>query len=79
MADLTSLSFSRCDYCKDLQHEYGTAATALEGKNATLAKVDCEAQPRLCKEHHIMIYPTLQVFRGLDNVQSYSGPRKAAK
>jgi protein disulfide-isomerase A1 len=50
----------------------------LKEKNIKLAKVDCTEHADLCKEYGVEGYPTLKVFRGLENPPSpYSGARKA--
>jgi len=74
---LTKFIAPSCQYCTELQPEYDEAAVTLKEKNITLATVDCIAQSELCKDHHIGIYPTLYVFRGLDDMHPYRGPRKA--
>jgi protein disulfide-isomerase A1 len=42
-----------------------------------LAKIDCTEEADLCQKHGVEGYPTLKVFRGLDKVTPYTGPRKA--
>ena len=66
-----------CGHCKALAPEYETAATELKTKNIPLVKVDCTAEADLCQEHGVSGYPTVKVFRGLENVAPYSGPRKS--
>lgn len=66
-----------CGHCKALAPEYEEAATTLKEKDIQLAKVDCTEEADLCKDYGVEGYPTLKVFRGPDNVQSYSGQRKA--
>jgi len=66
-----------CGHCKKLAPEYEEAATALKEKNIPLAKVDCTAEADLCKDYGVEGYPTLKVFRGLDNIKPYPGARKA--
>jgi len=66
-----------CGHCKALAPEYDTAATTLKEKNIRLAKVDCTAEADLCQSYGIEGYPTLKVFRGLDNISPYAGQRKA--
>ncbi|KAL6906874.1 disulfide isomerase 1 protein [Trichoderma evansii] len=66
-----------CGHCKALAPEYEEAATTLKDKNIKLAKIDCVDEAELCKEHGIEGYPTLKVFRGLDQVSPYTGQRKA--
>ncbi|PGH19072.1 protein disulfide-isomerase domain [Helicocarpus griseus UAMH5409] len=67
-----------CGHCKALAPEYEAAATELKEKNIPLVKVDCTEEGDLCQEQGVEGYPTLKVFRGLDNVKSYSGARKSA-
>ncbi|KAH7133524.1 disulfide-isomerase [Dactylonectria macrodidyma] len=66
-----------CGHCKALAPEYEEAATTLKEKNIRLAKVDCTEEADLCKTYGVEGYPTLKVFRGLDNITPYSGQRKA--
>ena len=66
-----------CGHCKALAPEYEEAATTLKEKDIPLAKVDCTEEADLCKDYGVEGYPTLKIFRGPDNVQAYSGPRKA--
>ena len=66
-----------CGHCKALAPEYEDAATQLKEKDIHLAKVDCTEEADLCKEYGVEGYPTLKVFRGPDNISSYSGARKA--
>ncbi len=66
-----------CGHCKALAPEYETAATTLKEKDIALVKVDCTEEADLCKEYGVEGYPTLKVFRGLDNVAPYGGQRKA--
>ncbi|KAL2122900.1 hypothetical protein VTJ04DRAFT_3355 [Mycothermus thermophilus] len=67
-----------CGHCKALAPEYEEAATQLKEKNIKLVKVDCTEETDLCQAHGVEGYPTLKVFRGLDNVSPYKGQRKAA-
>ena len=66
-----------CGHCKALAPEYEEAATTLKEKDIPLAKVDCTEESSLCKEYGVEGYPTLKVFRGLDDIKPYSGARKA--
>ena len=66
-----------CGHCKALAPEYEEAATTLSEKDISLVKVDCTEEVDLCKDYGIEGYPTLKVFRGLDNIKPYSGARKA--
>ncbi|KAM0329818.1 hypothetical protein ACHAQA_003982 [Verticillium albo-atrum] len=67
-----------CGHCKALAPEYEEAATSLKEKNIKLAKIDCTEEADLCQSYGVEGYPTLKVFRGLDNISPYSGQRKAA-
>lgn len=49
----------------------------MKEKNIPLVKVDCTEETDLCKEYGVEGYPTIKVFRGLDNISPYSGARKA--
>lgn len=66
-----------CGHCKALAPEYEEAATTLKEKDIHLVKVDCTEETDLCKDYGVEGYPTVKVFRGPDNVQPYSGARKA--
>ncbi|KAK4924509.1 protein disulfide-isomerase precursor [Elasticomyces elasticus] len=66
-----------CGHCKALAPEYEEAATELKAKDIALAKIDCTAEQELCQSFGVEGYPTLKVFRGPENIQPYSGPRKA--
>lgn len=66
-----------CGHCKALAPEYEIAATELKEKNIPLVKVDCTAEGELCKEYGVEGYPTLKIFRGLDNIKPYAGARKS--
>jgi protein disulfide-isomerase A1 len=66
-----------CGHCKALAPEYETAATTLKEKDIKLVKVDCTEEQDLCQEYGVEGYPTLKVFRGLDNISPYGGQRKA--
>lgn len=66
-----------CGHCKALAPEYEEAATTLKDKDIPLVKVDCTEEADLCKEYGVEGYPTVKVFRGLENIKAYSGARKA--
>ena len=66
-----------CGHCKALAPEYEEAATTLKEKGIKLVKVDCTEEADLCQTHGVEGYPTLKIFRGLDNVAPYKGQRKA--
>lgn len=65
-----------CGHCKALAPHYEKAATSLKEKNIKLIKVDCTEEQDLCQKHGVEGYPTLKVFRGLDNVVPYKGQRQ---
>ncbi|GAP83531.1 putative protein disulfide-isomerase [Rosellinia necatrix] len=67
-----------CGHCKALAPEYEEAATTLKEKDIKLVKVDCTEEQDLCQSYGVEGYPTLKIFRGLDNITPYSGQRKAA-
>ncbi|EDN07099.1 disulfidisomerase [Histoplasma capsulatum] len=66
-----------CGHCKALAPEYEAAAADLKEKNILLAKIDCTAERELCKEYDVEGYPTIKIFRGLQNVKPYNGARKS--
>jgi len=66
-----------CGHCKALAPEYEVAATALKDKGISLAQIDCTEEAELCQAHGVEGYPTLKVFRGLNNVTPYAGQRKS--
>lgn len=66
-----------CGHCKALAPEYEEAAKALKEKNIKLVQIDCVDESDLCKEQGVEGYPTLKVFKGLENVSLYQGARKA--
>lgn len=77
-ANFTKVFAPWCGHCKALAPEYEEAATELKDKDIALAKIDCTEQQELCQSYGVEGYPTLKLFRGVDNVQPYQGPRKAA-
>ncbi|KAL9614815.1 MAG: hypothetical protein Q9167_000725 [Letrouitia subvulpina] len=66
-----------CGHCKALAPEYEEAATTLKEKDIPLVKVDCTEEADLCKDYGVEGYPTVKVFRGLENHTPYQGQRKA--
>ncbi|GAO16093.1 uncharacterized protein UV8b_02485 [Ustilaginoidea virens] len=67
-----------CGHCKALAKEYEESATELKEKNIKLIKVDCTEETSLCSKYQVEGYPTLKIFRGLDNISPYNGQRKAS-
>lgn len=65
-----------CGHCKALAPKYEEAATELKAKNIPLVKVDCTVEEEVCKEYGVEGYPTLKVFRGLENPKPYNGARQ---
>ncbi|KAI0996781.1 Protein disulfide-isomerase [Podosphaera aphanis] len=66
-----------CTHCKALAPEYEEAAVTLKQKNINLVKVNCVEESDLCGSNDVDGYPTLKIFRGLDNVSLYTGTRTA--
>ncbi|KAI5277866.1 protein disulfide-isomerase precursor, partial [Ascosphaera aggregata] len=62
-----------CGHCKALAPEYENAAEELAEKDIPLVKVDCTEEMDLCREFGVQGYPTLKIFRGLDNIKPYPG------
>lgn len=66
-----------CGHCKALAPEYEKAAQKLMEKKIRLVKIDCTVEEELCKEYRVEDYPTLKIFRGINDVRPYTGNRKA--
>lgn len=49
----------------------------MKEKDIKLVKIDCTEEADLCQTFGVEGYPTLKVFRGLDNHTPYKGQRKA--
>ncbi|KAE8156445.1 protein disulfide-isomerase [Aspergillus tamarii] len=65
-----------CGHCKALAPKYEQAATELKEKSIPLVKVDCTEEEALCRDQGVEGYPTLKIFRGLDDVKPYQGARQ---
>ncbi|POS86560.1 hypothetical protein EPUL_001297, partial [Erysiphe pulchra] len=66
-----------CGHCQALAPEYEEAASKLMEKKIRLVKVDCTEEAELCKSYDVDGYPTLKIFRGINDVSVYTGARKA--
>ena len=68
---------SRCPACKELQPIYEEAASRLGllSQDIRLARVDCVAEGALCARFETPIYPTIRVFKGVNEQEFYNGPR----
>lgn len=66
-----------CGHCKALGPQLVEAAATLKDKDIPLAQIDCETNTELCQTHGIRGYPTIKVFRGVDDSKPYEGARKA--
>ncbi|KAI9758026.1 MAG: protein disulfide-isomerase precursor [Lichina confinis] len=66
-----------CGHCKALAPEYEEAATTLKEKDIPLVKVDCTEEQELCQRFGVEGYPTIKIFRGLEDQAPYNGQRKA--
>jgi protein disulfide-isomerase A1 len=65
-----------CGHCKALAPKYEEAATELKDKNIALVKVDCTEEEELCRDYEVDGYPTLKVFRGVEDPKPYGGARQ---
>ena len=66
-----------CGHCKALAPKYEEAATQLKEKDIPVVKVDCTEEEEVCRGQGVEGYPTLKIFRGLDDVKPYQGARQA--
>jgi thioredoxin domain-containing protein 5 len=67
---------SRCGHCKRLAPTWDELAEKFSGTGiVTIAKVDCTEETSLCADHGVRGYPTLKLFREVDNVTPYQGAR----
>ena len=62
-----------CHHCQALAPTWDQLAKELKGE-LNVGEVNCEAEPRLCKDARIKGYPTMYFFRGGERVE-YTGLR----
>ena len=68
-----------CGHCKSLAPEWAAAAGKTRKLNppVILAKVDADKHSALAQKYDVSGYPTIKIFKGLDKVEDYDGPREA--
>ena len=62
-----------CHHCQALKPTWDQMARELQGK-LNVGEVNCDAEPRLCKDARVSAYPTIYFFRGGERVE-YDGLR----
>lgn len=62
-----------CPHCKHLAPTWQQLAREMQGK-LNIGEVNCDAEPRLCKDARVSAYPTVYFFRGGERVE-YEGLR----
>lgn len=62
-----------CPHCQHLAPTWSQLARELQGR-LNIGEVNCDAEPRLCKDARVSAYPTLYYFRGGERVE-YEGLR----
>ena len=62
-----------CTHCQHLKPTWDQLARELTGQ-LNIGEVNCDAQPRLCKDARVKAYPTIYFFRGGERVE-YDGLR----
>ena len=62
-----------CHHCQALAPSWLQMSKELQGK-LNIGEVNCDAEPRLCKDVHVKAYPTMHFFRGGERVE-YDGLR----
>ena len=62
-----------CSHCQALKPTWDQMARELTGQ-LNIGEVNCEAEPRLCKDARVQAYPTIYFFRGGERVE-YDGLR----
>lgn len=62
-----------CPHCQHLAPTWQQLAREMQGK-LNIGSVNCDAEPRLCKDARVSSYPTIHFFRGGERVE-YEGLR----
>lgn len=62
-----------CHHCQALAPSWLQMSKEMQGK-LNIGEVNCEAEPRLCKDVRVKAYPTMHFFRGGERVE-YDGLR----
>lgn len=62
-----------CQHCQHLAPTWTQLAREMQGK-LNIGEVNCDAEPRLCKDARVSAYPTIHFFRGGERVE-YQGLR----
>ncbi|KAK5074977.1 hypothetical protein LTR64_001182 [Lithohypha guttulata] len=62
-----------CGHCQHLAPTWSQLAREMQGR-LNIGEVNCDAEPRLCKDARVSAYPTLYYFRGGERVE-YEGLR----
>lgn len=62
-----------CPHCQHLAPTWAQLAREMQGK-LNVGEVNCDAEPRLCKDARVSSYPTIYFFRGGERVE-YEGLR----
>lgn len=58
-------------------YKEAAAQLAAKGSKAKLAKMDCIAYPDVCQKLKIEGYPTLKLYKGVQEIEKYPGARTA--
>ncbi|KAH8800929.1 thioredoxin-like domain-containing protein, partial [Xylogone sp. PMI_703] len=62
--------------CQEFNPEYENATRVLKERGIMLAAVDCAKEGQLCRRYDVDLYPTLKIFRSLDESPDlYTGAR----
>jgi protein disulfide-isomerase len=62
-----------CHHCQKMAPNWEQLAKEMKGR-LNIGEINCDAEPRLCKDHNVRGYPTLMFFRGPEHVE-YQGLR----